>query len=226
MAQDTPHPEDDIPTRPLIDKGGHLSHWLIGQIREMLTERAGQPLALRFLRWLQRHYLIPAEAVLRRAIHLIADSLDPFVAPPARAPIQPRSSKHPAGQALRKPRAPLFRLTEPAPRLPTDYIPESRRPRISFIDERPFSPVRAPASTGKPLEARFLRRLAALEAAWHDARGYAHRLQRLRARQPLRRLVLSFVKIPGEAAKPLIEEGRSILRELNTAVLTAAADTS
>lgn len=228
MSQSPPPPEDDIPHGALIDEGARLVRWLITEMHVLLAGLAGQRPAVAFLRDLARHYLAPAEAVLRRAIHLLANALPaPVARAKAQSPARPRTDDA-AQRRPAKPRTPSFRLTEPLPRPRADYLPEALRPRISVPGLTPDPPARAAPSKPDParLEARLLRRLAALEAAWDNPAAAARRLQRQRARQPAARPRLSFVKIPGLKARPLADLGERILRDLNTATFSAALNTS
>jgi hypothetical protein len=228
MSQTPPPPEDDIPHGALIDEGARLVRWLITEMHVLLEGLAGQRPGAAFLRDLARHYLAPAEAALRRAIHLLANSLPaPVTSPSPKSPARSNASKS-AGHRPARPRAPSFRLTEPLPRPRADYLPEALRPRISVPGLTPDPPARTAPSKPDParLEARLLRRLAALEAAWDNPAAAARRLQRRRARQPAARPRLSFVKIPGLKARPLAGPGEHILSDLNTATFEAALNTS
>ncbi len=236
MPETPPPPEDDVPHGPLIDEGGWLTNVLMIRLREALAARAGQLLAIPVLRSLMRDYLLPAEAALRRAIHLIAATLPPVEDrshAAGRLPgARPSQGNRSAISDPSKPRTPSFRLTESLPRPPTNYIPVSQRPRISIAGDPP-PPARAPEPytvRAERLEARLRRRLAALMAAWDDPQRTAERLQRLRARGRIRTPALSFLKIPGARAETLGELGTRILRELNRTAfeesLRLRADTS
>lgn len=218
MTETAPPPED---TR-LIDEGGHLSQWLIAQVIAFLAPEPGKELALPFLRWLMRHYIVPAEAVLRRTIHLIAAALPPLVAAPVRASTAPRRAVPPAPSAPS--RTPRFRLTEPPPRPTTDRLPLHLRPRISIAGlSPPPAPRPANRASAADYEARLRRRLDALTAAWKAPDAEARRLQRLRARGQLKSPALSFLKVPGGAAKGVNDIAARVLGELNQAVFNAAA---
>lgn len=223
MSQIPPPPDDTDPLAALIDQGGRLTGWFIGEILTFLSPGHGKIFDLRFLRWVARHYLTPAETVLRRAIHLIADILPPL----AQAETRPAHPGAGTGteRTMQKARAPLFRFTEPRPRLPTDYIPLARRPRIPVagITLPGAALARVPANSADLLEGRVRRRLAALEAAWDDPWKAAIRLQRLRLRGRLKSPVLSFVQIPGGRANTLNDVAAPILHALNEAASDAAA---
>ncbi len=227
MSQTPPPPDHRSHEPDLIDRGGHLTRWFIGQITNFLAPQPGQVFAARYLRWLMRDYLLPAEAALRRTLHLLAALLPPLAA----ATLALRISAHPrAGGGLarqiRKPRTPLFRLTEPPPRPRTNYLPVSQRPRISVPGMTP--PLLAAAVSaqqrGAALEARLRRRLAALTAAWEDPDKAALRLQRLAARGRIKSPALNYFRIPGLGAAPLKGEGSSLLEDLNRAAFTAGAE--
>ncbi|MBU3922316.1 MAG: hypothetical protein KJ961_17110, partial [Alphaproteobacteria bacterium] len=206
MSQTPPLPDDDVPHGALIEEGGRLVRWLITEMRALFAGLAGQPPGLAWLRRLARQYIIPAEAVLRRAVHLIADTLPPLEpSTRPRGSVRPRAGGGPAPQA-RKPRAPVFRLTEPLSRPPTNYLPVNQRHRISVAGDAPPPPAPPPRKPDPArLQARLLRRLAAAE-----------RLLRLRARTPRPAPALAFHKIPGLKAEPLRTDGQRILQDLNT----------
>ncbi|MFN3910896.1 hypothetical protein [Hyphomonas sp.] len=227
MPQTPPPPDTSDPHGALIDEGGHLVRWLMAELTLLL---AGPSLTAAFLRSLLRHYLVPAEAVLRRAIHLIAATLPPL-APGSRPPSKPGASAQPGESRdpdlAPMPRAPAFRLTEPEPRPSTNFLPVNQRPRISVAGDAPPLPAPVPRKPDPAkLEARLRRRLAALHAAWDDPVAAAQRLQRLRARKPAARPKLSFLNVPGLKARPIAEIGQRILRDLNAAAFEASLNTS
>jgi hypothetical protein len=225
----SPPPEDTYPNGSLIDEGLHLAAWFFLEMRAMLKPGLGT----RAVRHVFRHYLRPAEAVLRRAICLIADTLEPEPARAITKPIHPRAGGGRVQQHATGTRAPTFRLTESLPRPKTDYLPPALRPRISIAGFAPPPPPPlpkplAPADPGL-LAAKLQRRLDAFDAAFRDLRGAARRLRRLRARSTARRPLLAFLQIPGIAAKPVNAEARDLLERLNRAafeVLRVTADTS
>lgn len=218
MDQSPPYPQH--PHGALIEDGAHLAGWLVAHLRDRL---AATLLSLPFLRHLIRHYLTPAESALRRAIHLIADSLDPVSAPSSTKPAHPRAGGGLAGHKTTKPCAPTFRLTEPALRPKADYIPESQRPRISVIGAPspiPPKPVKARPDAAA-LEARLLRRLAAFDAAYAAPLAAARRLQRLRlSKRP------ALTRIPGLRAEPINEIALALLQRLQSTVEAEAARTA
>jgi hypothetical protein len=228
MDQTLP-PQDDHPNGSLIDEGLHLAAWFFLQMREMLKPGLGA----RALRHLFRHYLRPAEAALRRAICLIADTLGPESARARKKPARPGASGARDPQSSAKPRAPTFRLTESLPRPKTDYLPPALRPRISIAGFAPPPPPPAPKPRAladpAALAAKLERRLDAFDAAFRDLRGAARRLRRLRVRSSAKRPLLCFLQIPGIAAKPVNAQARDLLERLNRAtfdVFRVPVDTS
>jgi hypothetical protein len=174
-------------TAGLDDADAALTGFLV-LIREQINRSGAGPLARKLIAKILRTLLVPAEALLRRCIHILADRVPPLPARPSRAATA--KSARPAKAAARaaKPRAPVFRLTEPAPRLPGRILPVSQRPLISVPGLTP-RPVPAPRRKADPfaLEARFLRRLEALEYAFNDPLREARRLQRRRTRATARK---------------------------------------
>jgi hypothetical protein len=224
-----PPAEDIHPNGRLIDEGLHLAAWFFLEMRAMLRPGLGA----RALRHIFRHYLRPAEAALRRAICLIADTLEPEPVRAITKPVHPRAGGDRGQQTSTRPRAPTFRLTESLPRPKTDYLPPALRPRISIACFAPPPPPpvlkpRAPANPGL-LAAKLQRRLDAFDAAFRGLRGAARRLRRLRARRSAKRPLLCFLQIPGIAAKPVNAEARDLLERLNRAtfdVFRMPVDTS
>jgi hypothetical protein len=222
MDQTLP-PEDDVPNGPLIDAGAGFA---MGLVRRLRAQLAHPPAAFgaAFLRRLVRQFLLPAEAALRRALYLIADTLAPE---PARAPLRPASAPaRPAGaRPPAPPRTPGFRLTETPPRAPVRRLPPNAGPRISIAGLAPSPPPPRPRRPVDPvaLEDRLHRRLAAFDAAFTDPLRAARRLLRLLARRASPRPVLSLVRVPGLDAKPLDPAERRLLADLNTAVIAAFA---
>lgn len=225
----------DTPTTPaqdrldaLIHDAAHLALWLAGQLRDMLAPAPGKILDVPLMRYLVRHYLRPAEAALRRAIHLMASDMPALRAdarcfkplPRAIAPLWPLKRE--------TVRPPTFRLTEPQPRPQADYLPESQRPRIRVLTPGAPTPPPPPPARREPAgyEARLRRRFAALEAALANPVREARRLLRLRARQPDRKPLLAFARIPGYRAKPIINIGRATLDRVNAALLDLHLNTS
>lgn len=166
------------------------------------------------LTYLARAFLLPAEAALRRLIHLIAGSIAPL-------PISPRALlPRSAGEVTQRggggspmhtppPRPPLFRLTEPLPRAPGIDAPTKPKPET----QAPSAPANPSAH-----EANLQRRFAALQAAFADPLRAARRLQRLAARLAPAAPVLSLEDIPGLASDIITDENRDTLQRLNLAV--------
>ncbi|MFN7180667.1 hypothetical protein [Hyphomonas sp.] len=210
----------------LLREADHLIDWLLAQIGRYLAP--GIVRTLPMLKGILADYLLPAEAALRRMIHILAAAIPEK---PLRAALLPRSrGRCPAGAEGGAPkrsayRTPLFRLTEPQPHLPTDQRrPAGPGPRISIpgITPRPAPP--PPHEPRRPLdpidlEAKLLRRIDALRAAFHDPIRAARRLQRrLRARPPTGPLIAP-INIPGFKSDPLADIGRALLRQLTFAAL-------
>jgi hypothetical protein len=215
----------------LIGQAALLAIWLADELRRRLVPLPGQLLETRLLRHLVRHYLLPAEAAVRRAVHLIAAEMRlPQPAPRAartaarKLPLKPQSPK--------TPRAPAFRLTEPQPRPKTDHIPARLAPRIRLLT--PGLPAiqphpKPPARQSTSYEERLRRRFAALEAALASPVQQARRLLRLQARQSAPKPLLSLSKIPGYRSRPITDTGRAALDAINMELLERqqrTADTS
>jgi hypothetical protein len=228
----TPAAPDADHLDALIGRAAHLALWLAGQVREMLAPLPGKVLEAPFLRHLLRHYLVPAEAALRRAVHLIAADMS---AP--RAPLRPLRPLRPPPRVIvplepvkrETVRPPTFRLTEPQPRPQTDFIPEHLRPRIRVLS--PDAPLASPPPASQPrqrasLESRLRRRFAALDAALANPEREARRLLRLQARKTPRKPLLAFARIPGYRARPLQESGRSALSSINAELVARHLNTS
>lgn len=210
----------------LVSEAAHLAFWLAARIREFLAPAPGKIFEAKALRQLVRTLLLPAEAALRRAIHLMAAELAPL-------PIRPRPAsapKQPATPAPRPaaPRPPRFRLAEPLPRPKTDYLPESRRPRIRVLipGPAPLAPVKIQRRPPVDFEARLRRRVAAFEAALVDPVKQARRLQRgLAASRPARPL-LAYAKIPGYRSAVINAPGRKALDDINNELVARRLNTS
>jgi hypothetical protein len=214
------------PQTTLLDEAESLIAWLIAQLEDLLQPGPVRP--RRILTSICRHFLLPAEAALRRIIHLIAAKLGPLA--PKRKVILPRSrGRCPEGTegGVHKSRTPLFRLTEPLPggRGPRRARPDRNAgPRIRNFDDpvvRP--PVRTPPDPSV-YEASLLRRLAALKAAFAQPMQAARRLQRLALRKAPEKPVLSLWRIPGFTSAPITDRGRDVLGALNTAVARTRTD--
>ncbi len=167
-----------------------------------------------------RQMILPAEALLRRIIHFMALSV-PWPEPGARKP--PSSGSLPPARpdrAAPPPRPPRFRLTEPMAR------PRQAPLALARISVPGLIPPAAPAPRAEPdpsrLQARLIRRLEALSAAFETPGAEAARLVRRLAREGRRALRLSFLKPPGRASRQLDPYETGLLDELNRAVFTAA----
>jgi len=184
-------PEEHAAITDGLDDADAALFGFIRLIREQINQSGAGPLARKLIAKILRTLLVLAENLLRRCIYILAWRIAPLPARPARG--KPPQSARPAKVATRaaKPRAPVFRLSEPPPRPPGRALPVNQRPLISVpgLTPRPAPPVRR-----KPdplaIEARFLRRFEALEYAFNDPVRQVRRLPRLRAgarvRKPLR----------------------------------------
>ena len=212
------------PDPDLVRQARSLIGWLITQLTELLAP--GYVTLRPALVQVCRHFLVPAETALRRLIHLIAAGLDPV--PAARpGPAPARTGLVPAPPAEPPPRRPHFRLTEPLPGRASPRRPgpvAHPGPRIRNFDEPVIQPpVRLPPDASA-YEARLLRRLAALKAAFAQPARAARRLQRLAQRLIPEKPVLSMWRIPGYTARPITDKGRQVLDDLNTAVARTRTD--
>lgn len=171
-----------------------------------------------------RDYLLPAEAALRRALHILAADLP---APKPRAASTPPPRKPPAAapKATRF-RPPVFRLGEPQPRPKTDHLPPRLRPRISIIGVTPRTePLPHRKLHAVDLEAQLRRRLDAFEAAFANPLAAVRRLQRRLAKPGPARPKLA-PAIPGHTSHRIAADGRGVLTRLDTAARAQATDTS
>ncbi|MFN7179439.1 hypothetical protein [Hyphomonas sp.] len=210
----------------LLREADHLIDWLLAQIALCLSP--GIVRTLPMLKGILAGYLLPAEAALRRMIHILAAAIPEK--PERRALLPRKTGQVPQTGGEESPkrsafRTPLFRLTEPQPDLFTDHKrPTGPGPRISIpgITPRPAPP--PPREPRRPLdpidlEAKLLRRIDALKAAFIDPIRAARRLQRrLRARPPTGPLIAP-INIPGFKSDPLADIGRALLRQLTFAAL-------
>jgi hypothetical protein len=207
----TPPPPDDRRDRLLSDTQALLT-WLVGEITARLAAGGG----LKVLRWTLRHLITPAEALMRRALRLLAERLPaPEPAAPTRRPLPSRPAIRTAAGA--GPRRPVFRLNEARPGARGAWLPVSQRPRISIAGLAPPPPPPAPRAPvdEAAFAARLARRLAALEAALADPRPLARRLLRLRMKRSGPRATLSYFRPPGLHARPLGPERMEVFKALN-----------
>lgn len=208
------------PQRNLIAETEALIGGLIEALTILLEPGFIRP--RKTLDYIAQAVLLPAEAALRRLIHLIAGKIAPLPATPAA--LLPRS----AGEEPQRggggnpgdapqPRAPLFRLTEPLPRDAAAEAGPAAQPQPE--NQTPRAPVNPSA-----YEANLQRRFAALQAAFADPVRAARRLQRLAARLAPAAPVLSLEEIPGLASDIITDENRDTLQRLNLAVTRQRAE--
>lgn len=184
-----PAPQPDQDPAALIGEARELSAGLIAFVMNQMRDAPASVLGPRFLRNILRTVIKPCEALLRRAIFLLAARMKPLV----RQTVRPRPfAKPPTLPPNRAPaafRIPAFRLTEPAGPARTGTLPLSQQPRISVFGAAP--PARpAPPVSPELFNQRFVMRLAALRAACADPDRCAVRLLRrlARSRPPARPL--------------------------------------
>jgi len=206
--------------RALIAEANSLINWLLDAVEDALAP--GVRRTLPGLKSLYRDYLLPAEAALRRALHILAADLP---APKPRAGSAPPPRKpEPATPKATRFRTPIFRLSEPQPRPKTDHLPARLQPRISIIG---VTPRPAPTPRRKlneaDLEMQLRRRLNALNADFANPLAAVRRLQRRLAKPNTKRPKLA-AAIPGHTAPPLAGDGHAFLTRLDDAA--RAADTS
>ena len=207
--------------RHLIAQANSLINWLLDAVEDALAP--GVRRTLPGLKSLYRDYLLPAEAALHRALHILAADLP---APKPRAGSAPPPRKpEPATPKATRFRTPIFRLSEPQPRPKTDHLPARLAPRISIIGvtPRPAPPAPRHNLTEADLEMQLRRRLDALNAAFANPLAAVRRLQRRLAKPNTKRPKLA-AAIPGHTAPPLAGDGHAFLTRLDNAA--RAADTS
>jgi hypothetical protein len=207
--------------RALIAEANSLINWLLDAVEDALAP--GVRRTLPGLKSLYRDYLLPAEAALRRALHILAADLP---APKPRAGSAPPPRKpEPATPKATRFRTSTFRLSEPQPRPKTDHLPARLQPRISIIGvtPRPAAPAPRRKLNEADLEAQLRRRLDALTAALNNPLANVRRLQRRLAKAGAARPKLA-AAIPGHAAPPLAGDGHAFLTRLDESA--RAADTS
>ena len=208
--------------RHRIAQVNSLINWLLDAVDDALAP--GVRRTLPGLQSLYRDYLLPAEAALRRALHILAADLP---APQPRAGSAPPPRKlEPATPKATRFRTPIFRLSEPQPRPKTDHLPARLAPRISIIG---VTPRPAPTPRRKlneaDLEMQLRRRLDALNAAFANPLAAVRRLQRRLAKPNTKRPKLA-AAIPGHASPRLAGDGHTFLTRLDESARVAADDTS
>jgi hypothetical protein len=179
MDQSLPPPDDEVTIRALLDDADNALFGFLHLIRLRIDGSRPGLLSRKLIALILRTLLIPAESLLRRSLY----ALTALVAPPAPRTPPTHNALAPKSQpsATTRTRAPVFRLTEPAPR--------SASPSPRTAEKLPAS-TRQPANP-EQIEARFLRRLEAFERAMHDPLRNVRRLQRRLAaarRKPVRPL--------------------------------------
>ena len=208
--------------RQLIAEANHFINWLFDSIAAALAP--GIARTLPGMKAVFRDYLLPAEAALRRALHILAADL-PAPKPRAANAVPPRKPKRPASKPTRA-RPPSFRLSEPQPRPKTDHLPMRLRPRIPIIGVTPRTePAPRRKLTAIDLEARLRRRFEALINAFNNPAAAVRRLQRRLARPGASPVKLA-AAIPGHASELIAAEGRAILTRLDESARAPATDTS
>ncbi|MFN7179743.1 hypothetical protein [Hyphomonas sp.] len=147
----------------------------------------GGPLSEHSITMFIKTIIEPAEVILRHMLLLMAAQLAPHTRKPGTPhPANPRAGgdRAPQDRAPPKPRTPLFRLFDPAPRAPQTPPADDIRPA------RPRAPAAAkpkptPAEALAALNAKFEARLAALTEAARDPDAAARRLlARVRRERP------------------------------------------
>ena len=206
--------------RALIAEANSLINWLLDAVEDALAP--GVRRTLPGLKSLYRDCLLPAEAALRRALHILAADLP---APkPRAATALPLRKPEPATPKATRFRPPIFRLSEPQPRPKTDHLPARLAPRISIIG---VTPRPAPTPRRKlneaDLEMQLRRRLDALNAAFANPLAAVRRLQRRLVKSGTARPKLA-PAIPGHASPRLAGDGHAFLTRLDESA--RAADTS
>ncbi|MEQ9504649.1 MAG: hypothetical protein RLO80_00160 [Hyphomonas sp.] len=194
MSETVSAPEPD--TAALIGEARELSAGLVAFLFNQLNTAPASAFGPRMLRTLLRTVIKPCEALIRRAIYLLAARMPPLARPSVRPrtdppPLPPKCSAPPTA-----PRVPAFRLTEPAIGASKGQLPRNRGPRISIFGDAPPAPVRSPVSP-EVFNQRFVLRLAALRNAIADPDTCALRLRRRLAYKPLAARPLKPAAPPG-----------------------------
>lgn len=183
--------------------------------QDLLLDRTGAAKAVA-LRGVLASCIAPAEAILRRAIYLLASTLPPepvrtrTIITGAAFPARSGNDQPPAPA---KPRTPLFRLTEPAARAPR---PATSRTNAPSPTARAVP--RAPDLAA--LAEKVQSRLTALQAASGNPQAAARRLLRRLARTRPTRRPLSEAAPPG-ITRMRMDSFKIFFAQINTASLQA-----
>jgi hypothetical protein len=164
-----PPTPDEAAHRELAAKAVHAAAGLIAFILNHIDAAPPGPLAAGMIQTFLRTMIKPGEALVRRAIWLLAALLPapkPRAATTARLPVKIGAVQ----QTPRAPRIPAFRLTEPAPR-PCTLPPRASAPNAL----RAAKPLDDDALN--LLNYKFVNRLMALRAACADPDRCALRLR-------------------------------------------------
>ncbi len=165
-----PPPSDEAAHRDLAAKAVHAAAGLIAFILNHINAAPPGPLSAGMIQTFLRTMIKPGEALVRRAIYLLAALLPapkPRAATTARLPAPTRA----VPPAPPTPRIPAFRLTEPAPR-PGAVPPRTGAPNA------PRTPKPLSDDALNLLNYTFVNRLMALRAACADPERCALRLRR------------------------------------------------
>ena len=228
MEDSAPQPTDD-PVYVLLEQARQLIlrfvHYIDSIFERLGTARPSNAL----LRKLTSYALVPAETALRRVVLILAAHQPIPERPKPRA--LPDAAKPRSGtvspQKAAQPRAPVFNMREPQPRVKSDHLPASELPRIRVLTDDVLSAPTVPAAPPRDLSAGFARRLAALHGALNNPHAVAARwLRRQFAGTAPKPCPLSPHRIPGlRSALPGHE--KDTLRSLTDMAFSFfAADTS
>ena len=169
------------PRRHLIAQANSLINWLLDAVEDALAP--GVQRTLPGLKSLYRDYLLPAEAALRRALHILTADL-PASKPRAATALPPRKLEPATPKAMRF-RPPVFRLGEPQPRPKTGHLPARLQPRISIIGVMPRpAPLPRRKLNEADFEAQLRRRLDAPNAAFANPLAAVRRLAKPNTKRP------------------------------------------
>ncbi|MFN3609570.1 MAG: hypothetical protein ACK4Y9_10940 [Hyphomonas sp.] len=228
MSEHPPPPEDETSLGALVRRVSSLALGFIVLARAALAKFGDAPAPRRAAGLVLRKFILPAEAIVRRAILVLAATLPP---------VRPGARSKPKGQGKPPPppgssaaRPPVFCLTEPLPRTVARAAKAAAKvdegPRISLVDWVTSAPAPAlppqtrPRADDAAYAARLLRRLAALENAYgdifHQARRYLRRRAAAARSGAAPKPPLSFSRIPGNT-RHLHQEFRFVLEDMNLA---------